>query len=597
MRLAFLRPFLLLPLLGPALPAQNYLHTSGSRLVDSTGTTVRLTGLNWFGLETSNYCPHGLWSHSMAYYLDLVKAKGYNCLRLPWCNQLLDPGGVPNGIDFSQNPDLSGLTGLQIMDKLIAGCKARGIKVILDRHRPDSGAQSALWYTSTYPESRWIGDWKLLAQRYLGNDTVIGCDLHNEPHFPATWGDGTANDWTLAAQRCGNAILAVNPRLLIVVEGTDAYNGAYYWWGGNLAGAGNHPVRLSVPGQLVYSTHDYPASVYAQPWFSDPTYPANLPGVWDRNWGYLVRTGTAPVLLGEFGSRLQTGSDQQWFNTLASTIQGSGLSFTFWCLNPDSGDTGGLLADDWSTVIQAKQQVLAPLQAPFIGGGGPTPPSPPPSGVPAAPTGLAASAGDARVTLAWTASSGAATYQVYRATSAGMEGTLPLVKGLSGTSYADTAVANGIVYYYKVAAANRAGVSGLSAEAQAKPAATPTGNPVNFRGTPVNVGPWWGELDLAATATAPVTSFSLTVNLARTTGLGYGGMYDTVGGAITLSHSVQSSGVRYTFTLAPGQTLAAGTCTFGAQFSGTGTTHVTTGDSWSVAYTSGGRTYLQTGHF
>ena len=159
------RPLLLLPLLGPALAAQNYLHTSGSRILDSSGTTVRLTGLNWFGLETSNYCPHGLWTHSMAFYLDLVKAQGYNCLRLPFCSQLLDAGSVPNGIDFNQNPDLAGLTGLQILDKVIAGCQARGIKVILDRHRPDSGAQSALWYTSSYPESRWISDWKLLAQR------------------------------------------------------------------------------------------------------------------------------------------------------------------------------------------------------------------------------------------------------------------------------------------------------------------------------------------------------------------------------------------------------------------------------------------------
>ena len=24
-----------------------------------------------------------------------------------------------------------------------------------------------------------------------------------------------------------------------------------------------------------------------------------------------------------------------------------GVSFTFWSLNPDSGDTGGILADDW----------------------------------------------------------------------------------------------------------------------------------------------------------------------------------------------------------------------------------------------------------
>jgi len=595
MRLDLFRPFLLLPLLGPALPAQNYLHTSGPRILDAAGTGVRLTGLNWFGLETANYCPHGLWSHSMAFYLDLVKAQGYNCIRLPFSSQLLDPGSVPNGIDFNQNPDLTGLTGLQIMDQVIAGCQARGIKVILDRHRPDSGAQSALWYTPSYPESRWIADWQLLAKRYLGNDTVVACDLHNEPHFPASWGDGTTYDWVLAAQRCGNAILAVNPHLLIVVEGTDSYGGGNYWWGGNLAGAAAHPVKLAVANQLVYSTHDYPASVYAQPWFSAANYPLNLPGVWDQNWAYLVRTGVAPVLLGEFGSKLATSSDQTWFRTLASTISSSGLSFTFWCLNPDSGDTGGLLADDWSTVIAAKQQVLAPLQAPFIGGGTPVPP--PPAGVPATPTGLAASPGDARVALSWAASSGAASYRLFRGTSPGGEGTLPAVQGLTATSYTDTAVANGIVYYYTVAAVNSSGSSRPSAEVQARPAAVPAGAPLTVQALPVNVGPWYGELHLQATASAPITSLSAWITVAQTTGLTYNGMYNTAGGQVAMTHATQSGQVGYSFSLLAGQSLPAGGYTFAAQFGGTGTTHATSGDSYTVTYGSGGRTYVLAGHF
>src|SRR3569833_514206 len=171
--------------------AQNYLHTSGSKIVDSSGNVVRLTGLNWFGLETGNYSPHGLWTRSMSSYLDQIKSLGYNCLRVPYCTQLFDSGSAPNSIDYTKNPDLVGLSGIQILDKLVAGCKSRGIKIFLDRHRPDSGAQSPLWYTSgEYTEARWISDWQMLAARYAGNDTVIGCDLHNEPHAPATWGTG-----------------------------------------------------------------------------------------------------------------------------------------------------------------------------------------------------------------------------------------------------------------------------------------------------------------------------------------------------------------------------------------------------------------------
>jgi aryl-phospho-beta-D-glucosidase BglC (GH1 family) len=347
--------------------SQNYLHTSGAQIVDSQDRVVRLTGLSWFGLETPSFCPHGLWTRSMDSMLDQIKSLGFNMLRVPYCNQLFDPGNTPNGIDYNLNPDLQGLNGLQILDKLVAGAGRRGLKIVLDRHRPDSGSQSPLWYTSQYSEARWISDWQMLAQRYNGNDTVIGCDLHNEPHDTADWGSGNSNtDWHLAAERAGNAILSINPHLLIIVEGIQQVGNDSYWWGGNLAAAGQYPVYLSVANQLVYSPHDYCSTVYNAAWFSDPNYPANLPRLWDAHWGYLAKQNIAPLWLGEFGTKNQIPSDQQWFSAIANYIQSNHLSFAYWCWNPDSGDTGGILEDDWQTVHQDKLAILQPLLAPLI---------------------------------------------------------------------------------------------------------------------------------------------------------------------------------------------------------------------------------------
>ncbi|MBU5638984.1 hypothetical protein KOM00_19880 [Geomonas sp. Red69] len=90
--------------------------------------------------------------------------------------------------------------------------------------------------------------------------------------------------------------------------------------------------------------------------------------------------------------------------------------------------------------------------------------------VPAAPAGLKASAGNAAVALSWTASSGATSYNLYRGTAAGQEGTTPIKTGLTATSFTDS-VANGTTYYYKVAAVNSAGTSALSNEAYATPTA------------------------------------------------------------------------------------------------------------------------------
>ena len=86
---------------------------------------------------------------------------------------------------------------------------------------------------------------------------------------------------------------------------------------------------------------------------------------------------------------------------------------------------------------------------------------------PAAPSGLAAAAGNGQVSLSWNASSGATSYTLYRSTTSGSE--TSLVTGITGTSYTNTGLTNGTIYYYKVAAVNAAGTSGLSNEASAAP--------------------------------------------------------------------------------------------------------------------------------
>lgn len=339
-----------------------YWHTNGNQILDANNQPVRIAGINWFGMETANYAPHGLWTRDYKSMLDQIKGQGYNTIRLPFSNQLFDAGSIPNSIDFSngKNADLQGLSGVQIMDKLVAYAGQKGLRILLDRHRPDSGGQSELWYTGSYSEQRWINDWKMLASRYANNPTVIGADLHNEPHGSACWGCGNqSTDWRLAAERAGNAIHTVNPNWLIFVEGIGCINGDCSWWGGQLKNAGQYPIRLNVANRLVYSAHDYPASLYAQTWFSDPNYPNNLPGVWDSYWGYLHKQNIAPVLVGEFGSKLQTASDRQWLNKLTQYLGSNGMSWTFWSWNPNSGDTGGILNDDWTTINADKQSYLA----------------------------------------------------------------------------------------------------------------------------------------------------------------------------------------------------------------------------------------------
>ncbi len=349
-------------------------HTQGAQILDSGNRPIRITGVNWFGFETNTFVVHGLQERNYQDMLKQIKSLGYNTIRLPYSSQLFDPDSKPTGIDYKKNPDLQGLQGLALMDKIVDYASQIGLHIILDHHRSSASGQSALWYTAAYPESRWISDWQMLAKHYQNNPMVVGADLDNEPHAPACWGCGQpAIDWQQAAQRAGNAILSVNPNWLIFVEGVDCYgpggsvqpnSPSCYWWGGNLEGVKTAPVKLNVANKLVYSVHDYPSSVAGHSWFQASNYPQNLTQVWDTNWGYIQQQGIAPVWVGEFGSRLQTQSDQEWFNALVNYLgQGSsGYNWTFWSWNPDSVDTGGILQDDWQTVVQQKQDKLRTIQ-------------------------------------------------------------------------------------------------------------------------------------------------------------------------------------------------------------------------------------------
>jgi len=701
------------PPIATSAAGAGYWHTSGSRILDSNNQPVRITGINWFGFETPDRIAHGLWARNWQDLLDQIRSLGYTTIRLPFSNEMLGSNTVPpNTPNANLNPDLVGLTSMQIFDKIIQGAGARGLRIILDHHRSNAGVsaqESGLWYTDQFPESRVISDWTMLAQRYANNPTVVAVDLHNEPHASACWGCGSSTlDWRLAAERIGNAILAVNPNLLIVVEGNECFaasggtsGGECTWWGGNLLGAGQFPVRLNVPNRLVYSPHDYPASVFAQSWFSAPNYPANLPGVWDHFWGYLNNSGTAPVLIGEFGTRLQTTSDQQWLQTLAQYIGNNQLNWTFWALNPNSGDTGGILLDDWITVSAAKQAILSGIQFPLDppGGGTTTPgfsiaanPSSvtvtrgataastiaitrvngfasavalTASGLPAGVTASfnPASATGASSTLTFAASAtatlGAATITV-TATGGGLTQTTSVALTVNAPATPDfslSASPAAVTVARGAAAGTNVTITrtgGFTASVALSAAGLPAGvtaafNPASATGTTSALSftaaataatgsstvtvtgtggglthtttialtvtggaapsvtvtpvvtqntPWYTELGVRVDHTSAITALSVTIVIQRTTGIGLNGMYNTVGPQIQQSQTTTAATITYQFTLAAGQTLGAGTGRlFAAQANGTGTTHPTAGDTFTVTYTTGGQTFTQSGHY
>jgi aryl-phospho-beta-D-glucosidase BglC (GH1 family) len=344
------------------------LRVSGSRIVDSTGKPIHITGVTWHGLETSNFAPAGLWIRSLADLTSQIRALSYNSVRFTISFRLLDPDALTQGISAQVNPDLNGLTGLQMLDRVVDEAERNQLRVILCQQGWAADAEEELWFNAAHNEDEWVDRWRTLALRYQKRPTVIGFELHNAPRNSATvnpsWGDGGPADWWAAATRAGNAILAANPDVLVFVDGVQQIGTDGYWWGGNLAGVEQKRVDLDVPNRVVYATHEYPKTIFDQPWFStDANYFENLPPVWDKYWGYLVERDLAPVWIAEFG----TAEELPWLQQILDYATSRGAHFAYRAFNPNTDPRiGGILRDDWQTVNEDRQALLAPTLGPII---------------------------------------------------------------------------------------------------------------------------------------------------------------------------------------------------------------------------------------
>jgi endo-1,4-beta-xylanase len=124
---------------------------------------------------------------------------------------------------------------------------------------------------------------------------------------------------------------------------------------------------------------------------------------------------------------------------------------------------------------------------------------------------------------------------------------------------------------------------------------TPTSSGGSLTATPVvaSSGPFFSEEDVKLANTSRLTSLTVTIVVQRTTGVSFSSMYNTVGGGILMSNSSTSSAITYTFTLTSGQSVSPGSFTFAAQMGGSGTTHPTSGDTFTVTSSAGSLS----GHF
>lgn len=250
-----------------------------------------------------------------------------------------------------------------------------------------------------YDKAKWLADVHTLAKlpKQLGVNNIIGIDCFNEP-FKYSW-----SDWSDLAKECYDAMAAENDDLIAVVEGVSSTHidaagtsvpepfGSLDTnpnWGENLYGQKFDPIQIP-KDRLCFSPHTYGPAVYVQKQFVDQTQ-AGCAGLeddaagkakcklivdrsnsdavallrkgWDDHFGYLADNHYC-VIVGEFGgykdwpsnpvkpsaatvwAHLPSGArpDWEWQNIFVDYLVSKGLTdFTYWSINPESGDTGGL---------------------------------------------------------------------------------------------------------------------------------------------------------------------------------------------------------------------------------------------------------------
>jgi endoglucanase len=415
------------------------LHTDGDQIIDAEGNPVRLVSANWYGAESADFVPIGLDNQSADSIAKKLSDKGFNAVRLPWSNELVEcnpkiPVSLVGHDQTLRNLAAAGtLTAMDVFDYVINALAQNGLYVILDNHTTDAGFccdyggkpdNNGLWWSSQEDTTdfatgqiHWEADWTTMVQRYMSQPAVIGVDLRNEPRDQAYWGgtigglpDGVsvdssqpttpscpssaenACDWRWAAQVEGNAVLAIDPTLLVFVEGTN--------YATDLTGAYSSPIVLN-DNELVYSAHVYSFSQYCinpssqassqcpqnsqTRWGSYSNYcqalfhsqpPCPLAPALNSQWGYLTESGDSsgvvtPVWIGEFGTTAWDSNGNQlpvvcfpficlgdsgWFIDLVSFLHlRPAIGWSYWALNGTQSDCGPIISP--STTCQRDRSI------------------------------------------------------------------------------------------------------------------------------------------------------------------------------------------------------------------------------------------------
>lgn len=280
--------------------------------------TSIIRGINWFGFETEYKNLMCTWSHPIDWHLKKMKTVDFNYIRLPF------------SVEFVREENW------EAMDTFFQKAFDNDINVVLDCHRLHSTHQSAKPYDNVYTFDDFLDAWFVILDRYHHYPNLLAVDIFNE------YQNSNYVEWNNLSRQIVSYIETHFPdRFDFFVGGTN--------WGGNI-----HYIDLSdLPYQdrIRYSIHKY--------WFSDQS-------PYESKWDFSFGDHKPVVNVGEWGFKSDEIDEVEWAENFVKYLREKDIRDTFfWTWSWNSGDTGGILYEDCTTIDQTKIKVLKDLWKPY----------------------------------------------------------------------------------------------------------------------------------------------------------------------------------------------------------------------------------------
>lgn len=291
-----------------------------------------------------------------------LKDNNFNAIRIPLSVENILANPKTNIKKSMAHLNINGSPYLDLLRTIVQKAADLNILILLDIHRLHNSEVKSpgLWYTVDLPESRIIQAWRILCKHLDQEWNILGADLKNEPWNSSWHTADPKTDWKRASEVLGSAVQENCPSWTIFVEGIGTPAGKIKeqaFWSENLAAMQDTPPAMSIRKKVVLSPHVYGPSVYMQPYFKPEGFLNRMPAIWDDHFGRANKISGLATVIGEWGGKFE-GKDEAWQRRFFQYISNKGFGFFYWCINPESGDTGGLLKDNWKTPEYRKLELL-----------------------------------------------------------------------------------------------------------------------------------------------------------------------------------------------------------------------------------------------